>query len=212
VKLVLFDLDGTLVDTAPAVRAAVDRVRARAGLAAVSEAAVRAVLSDPAAQGGETSLLVPAGAGGKERRDALVLFGRYLQEAFQQQTRVYPGVPGLLEALAARGVRTALVSNRLTLFLHEILHHAGLAGRFELVLGADAVALPPPAPDVVRQVLAQTEVEAAEALLVADGAPELEAARAAGVATAYAAYGYGCPPAWSPGLVLEAPGALLDHV
>lgn len=207
-SLLLFDLDGTLVDSAPAVQAALDRVRERKGLPPVEIGAVQALLAAAGEVGGEASLLVPEGSSGKDLRDALLLYGRYLQEAFPAHARLYPGVLPMLDDLATRGVRRAVVSSRLTLFLYEILHHAGLEGRFELVLGADAVAHPPPAPDLVQAALAQVSEPAAEALLISDGMAELEAARAAGVATAFAAYGYGVAPAFSVDRILHTPDDL----
>lgn len=205
-SLLLFDLDGTLVDSAPAVKAAADRLRARKGLLPVALEVVRAQLSEPS--GGEAALLVPEGSSGKDLRDALMVYGRFLQEDFAAHAVLYPGVRALLETLRARGIRCALVSSRLTLFLYEVLHHAGLEGFFDPVLGADAVAHPPPAPDLVLAALAQTGVPAAEALLVSDGVADLEAARAAGVATAFAAYGYGAPPAFPVAYTLHTPDDL----
>lgn len=152
---------------------------------------------------------MPPNADGKTRRDALLLFGRYQQEAFESHAALFPGVADLLEALRERSIQVGVLSNRLSLFLYEIVQHAGLERKVDPVLGADAVAQPPPAPDIVQQILAQTDIAAAEALLVADGQAELEAARAAGIKTVFAAYGYGTVPTWMPDAILEEPADLL---
>jgi phosphoglycolate phosphatase len=208
-KLILFDLDGTLVDSAPAVAEAINRVRARKDLESVSEEVVRASFSATEAERGPQSLLVPPDASGKTRRDALLLFGSYQQEAFQSHVALFPGVLDLLEALRKRGIQVGVLSNRLSLFLYEILQHAGLEGKLDPVLGADAVAQPPPAPDLVQLALAQTGIAAAEALVIAYGQAELNAARAADVNTAFAAYGYGAAPTWMPDAILKEPADLL---
>jgi HAD superfamily hydrolase (TIGR01509 family) len=190
-KLLIFDLDGTLMDSVGAVEAAANRVRERKNLGDVDRQLVESVLSDPNAFGGETTLLVEASADGKERRDALMLFGRYLDVVFNDYAFPYPDVPETLQILKNKGFKLVVVSNRITLFLHQWLEYAGLVHFFDLVVGIDMVESPPPAPDVVQYALRFMEAAPHEALLVADSMMEIEAAKAAGVATVFAHYGYG---------------------
>ena len=132
-KLILFDLDGTLMDAAPAIQAAADRVRPRFQLPPLPIRDVHTFLADPVAYGGETALLVPADADGKTRRDALMLFGRHLDVLFTDYAVPYAGVPELLQELAAGQYRLALVAHRITLFLYQWLDLIGWGTRLDTI-------------------------------------------------------------------------------
>ena len=189
-KLIIFDLDGTLVDAVPAVTEAANRVRARKSLADVDPGFVRKVMGNPDDYGGETALLVGPSAGGKERRDALMLFGRNLDVVFTDFARPYPGVEEGLKLLQRQGIKLAIVANRITLFLHQWVEWLGWASYIQCIVGVDMVAHPPPAPNAIEYVLRFLEVSPAEACLVADGGPELSAGIQYGIRTIQATYGY----------------------
>jgi phosphoglycolate phosphatase len=208
-NLIIFDLDGTLVDSAPAFVVAANRIRSRKGLPPIDLATVRNVLSNPSSPGAEASLLTQTSAGGKELRDSLMTFGQYFEVAFQEHAVIYDGMISVLDILHVNGIHTALVSGRLSLFLHQLLYRTGLADRFEPVVGSDTVSAPPPAPDAVRFVLDQTGIQAQATLLVSDSWAELQAAQTAGVMTAWAQYGYGSKPDFTNDFVLAHPVELL---
>lgn len=189
-KGLIFDLDGTLMDSARAVEAAANRVRERKSLGDVDANLVRNVLANPEKWGGETALLVDEFADGKERRDALMLFGRYLDVVFNDYAFPYPNVVETLTALKAKGIKLSVVSNRITLFLNQWLEYAGLSAYFDIVVGIDAVISPPPARDAVLFALRFMELTAEDVLFVADSPIELAAAKNAGVKTVFAQYGY----------------------
>ncbi|MBN8589552.1 MAG: HAD hydrolase-like protein [Rhodothermia bacterium] len=189
-KLVLFDLDGTLVDAVPAVVEAANRVRARKSLPDVDPNLVRQVLGNPEAFGGETSFLVEATADGKERRDALMLFGRHLDVVFPDVARPYTAVKDVLMLLKNKELKLAIVSNRIALFLHQWVEWLGWDSYFDCIVGIDMVTAPPPAPDAVQYVLQFLDIAPSDALLLADSAPEINAGKEAGVKVLQAKYGY----------------------
>ncbi|HUE95990.1 MAG TPA: HAD hydrolase-like protein [Longimicrobiaceae bacterium] len=209
-RVVLFDFDGTVVDSRAAVAEALNHVRNRKGLPPVGPERVEGLLAGGGSGQETTDLLVRAGAGGKERRDALMLYGRVLAETSVGGTTVMPGLLDLLDTLERRRVPAALLSTRLALFVEEVLAHTGLAGRFRFVVGADTVMRPPPAPDAVEYVLERSG--AAASWLVADDAVLLEAGRRAGVRTAFAAYGFGADPAGEADAVLPHPMRLAELI
>lgn len=210
-KLILFDLDGTLMDAAPAIQAAADRVRPRFQLPPLPIRDVHTFLADPVAYGGETALLVPADADGKTRRDALMLFGRHLDVLFTDYAVPYAGVPELLQELAACQYRLALVAHRITLFLYQWLDLIGWGTRFDPIVGIDAVVRPLPAPDAVQHALRVAHCKPEDALLVGNGGFALQAAHAAGIETVFTTYGYGKPQGFETA-VLPQPAALLDFL
>ena len=185
---ILFDLGGTLMDTGPVIEAAANRVRERKNLGGVSPENLQAVLSGKM----QTSdLLIPDGAGGKERRDALMMFGRYLDIVFPDYARPYPGINQLLSDLRESGVRLCVLENAITLFLHQWLEFAGWENDFEFIAGADSVPFLIPSENLFPYMLARLGTEANKAWYVSDGAAELRAARNSGIRTIGSGYGYG---------------------
>ncbi|MBL7977950.1 MAG: HAD hydrolase-like protein [Bacteroidetes Order II. Incertae sedis bacterium] len=192
-KLIIFDLDGTLVDAVPAVTEAANRVRVRRSLPDIDQRFVRKVMGNPEGYGGETAFLVDPSAGGKERRDALMLFGRNLDVVFPDFARPYPGVEEGLAFFQDKGIKLAIVANRITLFLHQWVEWLGWESYIQCIVGIDMVAHPPPAPDVIQYALRFLETSPDEACLLADGEPELNAGIQSGIRTIQATYGYADP-------------------
>jgi phosphoglycolate phosphatase len=188
VESILFDLDGTLVDTFEgieySVRAAVAAVRPEVQLPPL-----RGFIGPP----------VP-----EILRRALPLLGEATVEEIVRRFRVsydtegwrrstpYPGVPETLAALVTQGVRCAVVTNKPALPTRMILAELGLAGSFAAIVSSDSVQPRMSSKaEAVRHVLATLGLNAATTVLVGDSRDDAEAARATGVAFAAAAYGYG---------------------
>lgn len=176
--IVGFDLDGTLVDSAGDLAAAVNHALAFAGRPPFPVEAIRPMIG-----GGARLMLQTAfrASGDDEQLDDLlpVLLGFY-EANIAVTTRPFPGAVAALDALAARGVALAIVTNKRTHFTDLLLRELDLADRFACVISGDTIpgkAKPDPAPivEMVRR------CGGGRAAFVGDSRYDVEAARAAGV-------------------------------
>jgi 2-phosphoglycolate phosphatase len=174
-RAVLFDFDGTLADSYPAIAASVNHVRAAHGLPPLAEDEVRRHVGR-----GPAYLLGHTVPGGDVPAD-LVRYKQHHPSVMRQGTRLYPGVAEALAALQASGLRLGVCSNKPVAFTRQLLDDLGLAGRFDAVLGPEDVPRPKPAPDMLCAGLKRLDVTPAEALYVGDMTVDVQTARAAGV-------------------------------
>jgi phosphoglycolate phosphatase len=175
VRAVLFDLDGTLVDSYPAITASVNHVRARYGLPPLSEPKVRRhVGRGPVYLLGHT---VP----GRDPAETVPLYRAHHPSVLREGTRLLPGAAETLARIKKLGRATAICSNKPKPFTRELLDCLGIAGSVDAFFGPEDVAHPKPAPDMVRAALDRLGFGPAEALYVGDMAVDVETARAAGV-------------------------------
>jgi phosphoglycolate phosphatase len=195
-QLVLFDLDGTLVDTAPDIADAVNRVLELRKLPAMPEAWVRSRIGH-----GSRQLLVQAvgAASGAPTMDAATMaqlmeeFGRHYADCVGRRGRVFPGARTALAQLRRAGVKLALLTNKEARFARLVLAAHDLDGDFDLELCGDTLPAKKPDPLPVWHALAHFGVPAASALLVGDSDIDVRTARAAGIAVWGVSYGYGGP-------------------
>ncbi len=186
----LFDLDGTLVDTAPDINAALNFCLDRAGFDAVDEALTRhwvghgaRVLIGQALQhhhnaATEVDVLLP---------DFLEYYSGHLAD----HSRIYPEVTDALTALRAKGAQLAVVTNKLTELSVPLLEQIGLAPYFDLVVCGDTAAAPKPDPAPVKYCLDRFGGLAPNrALFVGDSETDVNAANAAGVPVVCVRDGY----------------------
>lgn len=195
-QAVLFDLDGTLIDTAPDLAAALNLALQRQGLRAASLEQVRSWIGD----GTRASLA-------KALRAAQVpeceLDGRVsaLWPGFHYDyaqccglhSRVYPGVRRLLERLTGAGIQVGLVTNKESEFSHRLLVRHDLNACFDLMVCGDSLAVRKPDPAMLHHALFGLQCAARDALYVGDSAIDVRTARAAGVAIWTVTHGYGGP-------------------
>ena len=191
--LVTFDLDGTLVDTAPDLADAVDETMRSLGLPARGEDKVRCWIGNGAAR--LMRRAITDGGEGDELDDALVdralqaFLYRYRQQ-FTGRSRLYPGAIEVLEALHARGTALACITNKPFAFVEPLFAAMGLSGQFGLTLGGESLPRKKPDPLPFTHTLAHFGVEAAETLHVGDSQSDVRAAKAAGVFVVAVTYGY----------------------
>ena len=181
--LVGFDLDGTLVDSVADLAAAVNHALAEIGRAPLTVEQVRPMIG-----GGSRVMLQRAliATGGDEQLDRLLpgLVDFYLAHIVDH-TRPYPGVVEALDALRARGVTLAVVTNKREQLSFALLDALGLTDRFACIIGGDAPGLVAMKPDraPIDLMLRQCRV-AGRAAFVGDSIYDVEAARAAGIPVA----------------------------
>jgi 2-phosphoglycolate phosphatase len=185
VRAVLFDIDGTLLDTRDAWVAAFD-----AGLAAIRK---KSILGSEAAQWIGTPIEViyaeRCGLAGDELAKAVREFQKVEAESVREGMRAYPGIR---EAIAALGAwKLAAVTNKRHDTAVEALRVTGLLPYFALVLGGDSVPRKKPAPDPVLRAAESLGVEPTECVVVGDTENDVRAAKAAGARSIGVTWGYG---------------------
>lgn len=185
---VLFDLDGTLVDSAADITAAINRLLAEEGLEQVEEAMVRSWIGD-----GTAVLLATALQHAGSHRSAAELLPRFMVhygDSLLLSPRVYPGVVETLDELAARGVPMAVCTNKPEPFVGPLLEHVGLAQRFAGVVGAGTLPERKPHPRPLLHLAAHLETAVDDCLMVGDSETDFLAARAAEMPVVLVSYGY----------------------
>lgn len=207
-RLVMFDLDGTLIDSVPDLAAAVDRMLLELGRPAAGLDAVRQWVGN-----GAEVLVRRALAGGIEHdavdaqlaERALALFMEAYGES-HELTVVYPGVRDTLRWLRKQGVEMALITNKPERFVGPLLDQMKIGRYFRWIIGGDTLPQKKPDPAALLFVMKMAGIAPEQSLFVGDSRSDVQAARAAGVKSVGLTYGYnhGRPIAEeSPSLVLD---------
>jgi phosphoglycolate phosphatase len=192
VRAVLFDLDGTLLDTAPDLHAAVCAMLADLGRPPLPLEAVRAYVGR-----GIANLVKRSLAGALEVDDAapvpgeaLASFRRHYAHENGRNCRVYPGVIGGLEAAKKLGLPLAVITNKASAFTLPLLELSGIAKYFDVVVSGDTLPKIKPDPMALVWACGRFDVSPADALFVGDSVNDFNAARAAGCRVFLVPYGY----------------------
>jgi phosphoglycolate phosphatase len=187
-----FDLDGTLLDTGADLGAALNMALVEAGRAPVPLSDVRALIGGGGRRMLERALEQDGGLPDDETVSGLHrALLRHYEANICVHSRPYPGGIDMLDALAARGVRLAVVTNKLESLAVRLLDEAGLLGRFYTVLGGDTLGpgRAKPAPDLLIEMLARAP-GARRAAFVGDTTFDTGAARAAGMPSVAVSFGF----------------------
>ncbi|MFO8156525.1 MAG: phosphoglycolate phosphatase [Thiohalospira sp.] len=191
-RLIICDLDGTLVDSVPDLARCVDSMLAALGREPAGESKVR----DWVGNGVERLVrraLVGQMDGEPDESDfwrAYPIFLECYAEHASHASRCYPGVEEGLEALAARGLPLACITNKAERFTLPLLRDLGLTDHFGLVVAGDTLVRSKPDPLPLLHVAAHYGVEPDAVLMVGDSVSDVKAARAAGAAVVCMSYGY----------------------
>ena len=186
--LFLFDLDGTLVDTAPDLAGAVNEMRAARGLAPMPLSVLRA----PAGHGGPA--LLGTAFGMKPTHPQFKAMRAEFMERYAgrctQASRPFPGIASLLEGLVENGIRCGVVTNKPHDLAQRVVEAMGLAPRLSVTLGlgAPGTALKP-APDSIRTALELTGAAPSCALYAGDSDSDARASRSVGLPFAWVSWG-----------------------
>jgi len=207
-RLVMFDLDGTLMDSVPDLAAAVDKMLMLLGREPAGIERVRDWVGN-----GSRVLVRRALAGGLNHDgvadeladEALALFMQAYAGG-HELTAVYPGVRECLDWLREREVKLAIITNKPAQFIEPLLEEKGLAGYFDWLVGGDTLPQQKPDPAALFWVMDNAGVAPGESLFVGDSRNDVRAAKAATVPCVALTYGYnhGEPIAdEQPALVLD---------
>ncbi len=191
-RLVMFDLDGTLVDSVPDLAAAIDSMLAQLGRAPAGVERVRDWIGNGAPVLVRRALAGQMDHAGVDAGEAEHALGLFMQAyaGGHALTTVYPGVAHTLAWLKAQGVALAVITNKPERFVEPLLDELGLGGHFRWIVGGDTLPRQKPDPAGLLHVLRLAEVEPAQALFVGDSRNDIRAARAAAVSCVGLRYGY----------------------
>ncbi len=192
VKAVVVDLDGTLLDTAPDLAAAANRMLAELGRPPVPRAVLETYIGN-----GVSRLVKRVLTGDMEAEpdpelfhEALEIFQRHYGEHVADESRPFPGVVEGLEAMKAAGLSLACITNKAERFTVPLLLATHLHGYFELILSGDTLPRKKPDPLPLRHACEHFRIAPSELLLIGDSLNDAQAARAAGCPVFVVPYGY----------------------
>jgi phosphoglycolate phosphatase len=192
-SLIVFDLDGTLIDSAADLAAGINRMLADFGCAPLAVAQVRRMIGD-----GVAMLVSRALAARDCRQDvarAAEVFMRHYEAAATSQTTAFAGAGQALQALREAGIPLAVCTNKPERIAAGILDALGLAGYFARVIGGDSLPFRKPDPRVLLALLEAFGASAESSLLVGDSEVDAATASAAGVPFVLMEHGYRRGPA-----------------
>lgn len=214
INTILFDLDGTLVDTAPDLGYALNLQLQKYGKAPLSDAAIR-----PFASHGSRGLI---GLGfGISPNDAqfITMRDEYLDiydSVFTRSPVLLPGIGDLLEAIETKGLTWGIVTNKPRRFTIPLIQSMGLDARAACVISGDDAPQPKPSPATLLMACEQVGVKPARCIYVGDAERDIQAGQSAGMKTVVALFGYidvtDKPHEWGADAMIAQPMDLLAHL
>jgi phosphoglycolate phosphatase len=205
---VVFDLDGTLVDTAPDLIDALNFILAREGLPSVPLQTARTLI------GAGAKKLIERGLELDGRNFSVAEMTRltedfisYYAEHIADSSRPFDGLDAALDDLESRGFRFAVCTNKLEWLSKRLLDRLDLSKRFAAICGADTFGVAKPDPAIFRQTVARAGGEISSAVMVGDAGPDVGVARRAGVPVIGVSFGYTEVP-----IVDLKPDRVIDHM
>jgi phosphoglycolate phosphatase len=192
VKMVMIDLDGTLIDTVPDLAAAANRMLADLKRPGWDMAHYRAWIGNGVPRFVKRALTgeMQAEPDAKLYERALTLFRQHYAAAVSELSRPYPGVVEALECLTAQGFSLACITNKAEAFTLPLLRNLDLYKYFQLVLSGDSLPKQKPDPLPLRHACEHFGIDSSHGVLVGDSSNDVHAARAAGMPVICVTYGY----------------------
>lgn len=212
IQAVLFDLDGTLIDSAPDLGGAVDAMRIDRGLPSLPLEQYR-----PMAGAGARGMLAIGFGMAPEHPDFPAMreefFQRY-EKRMTENTRVFDGVPDMLRSLAGHGLPWGIVTNKSQRFTTPLLAQVPALGAAATAVSGDTTPHAKPHPAPLLEACRRMGVDPARCLYVGDDERDIVAGRAAGMGTVAAAWGYlgsaGAVEQWGADAITKSPADLLN--
>src|SRR5882757_10133548 len=190
-RIIAFDLDGTLVDTAPDLIAALNYVLDREGIQPLPLQSARNMIGAGARKLIERGLEVDGHAMSSADIDRLMKdFIAYYADHIADASRPFDGLETALDDLEAQGFRFAVCTNKLEWLSKLLLDKLDLSRRFAAICGADTFGVAKPDPVILRETLARAGQPLAGAIMVGDAGPDVGVARRAGIPVIGVEFGY----------------------
>jgi phosphoglycolate phosphatase len=190
-RTVVFDLDGTLVDTAPDLINALNYILDREGMPPVPLQSARTMIGAGARKLLERGLELDGRTVALEDLDRLTRdFIDYYADHIADASRPFEGLESALDELGARGYRFAVCTNKLEWLSKRLLDQLGLSSRFAAICGADTFGVSKPDPAILRQTVARAGGQISSTVMVGDAGPDIGVARRAGVPVIGVEFGY----------------------
>ncbi|MBS0001495.1 MAG: phosphoglycolate phosphatase [Thioalkalivibrio sp.] len=209
-RMILIDLDGTLVDSVPDLAFSVDAMMDELGLPRRGEQAVRKWVGNGVERLVKRALVndLDGDPDPELYGRALPVFMRVYQENTSRRSRLYPGVREGLDQLQAEDFRMGCVTNKAERFTLPLLRDKGILDRFSLVVSGDTLEFSKPHPAPLLHAAAELGVTPGESLMIGDSRSDVKAARAAGFRIVCMSYGYN----HGEDIRTEGPDAVLDRL
>lgn len=186
-EIIIFDLDGTLVDSGDNIASAINHTRASFGLSAVDKEFVLEQINRDDINAAEVFYGTKCFT--EEQRD---IFEPYYYEICAQNVRLYEKIDYFLDEFRVNGFRMAVATNGKGAFATKILDSLGVSSYFDVVLGADSVALPKPNPEMLLKILdALNGGGYSNIVMVGDSIKDVKAAKAIKIPSVVAEWGFG---------------------
>ena len=205
--IIAFDLDGTLVDTAPDLIGTLNAVFVEKGVPEIAFDSARDMI------GGGVKILLERGLSAQglvvTTEELNELYADYLERYADQiadRSRPFPGLDAALDELTALGYRFAVCTNKLESLSVRLLDALGLSARFEAICGQDTFGIQKPDPEMLRRTIAKAGGDVAYAIMVGDSATDVNTARAAGLPIVAVDFGYTEIP-----MQLLGPDRIISH-
>jgi len=213
-RAVLFDLDGTLADTAPDLAHVLNTLLGEEGRAPLPYARIRSQVS----HGGKA--LIHLGFGLDEQDPEFARLRKRFLELYRDnlcnRTRLFPGMEQTLRALEGRGLRWGIVTNKPASLTDPLVQQLGLTDRAACVVSGDTTANSKPHPEPMLHACRLAGAAAGQCLYVGDAARDIEAGRRAGMHTLVALFGYigddDRPADWGADGAVESPAGITEWI
>jgi phosphoglycolate phosphatase len=190
-RIIVFDLDGTLVDTAPDLIATLNFTLTQESLPTVPFETARPLIGGGARGLIERALATERRVCSKPEVDRLyATFVAHYADHIADQSRPFPHLESVLDGLAEAGYRLAVCTNKLEWLSVRLLNELKLTGRFAAICGQDTFGVQKPDPEILRRTIARAGGKASQAIMVGDSETDVRTARAAKVPVIAVDFGY----------------------
>jgi phosphoglycolate phosphatase len=192
---VVFDLDGTLVDTAPDLVESLNVVFQRERLPALDYAEARNLIGGGARKMIEAGLQLQGDPARPDDVDRMFgVFVEYYAAHVADRSQPFPGLDRALDTLQARDCRFAVCTNKLEALSRQLLEVLGLSHRFEAICGQDTFRIQKPDPEILIRTIAAADGDPRRAVMIGDSGTDIATARAAGIPIVAVDFGYSETP------------------